>query len=833
MAGIFSGLAMGGIAGWIIALPLANRIENGSRFLPALWRIAVVAALVLVLLPLDPKATLARTALADWNLPERVYQLLKPAMLWAGLGLVCGVSGYSRQARRWGGAGVFSFLVCAFIDAENFRFEDVVEIMALLPGLAMGLWLGERSKLAGATIQVEVHGTIAVAGSDGKSPLSSPAPYDVSESREDVRISRIAVTPVPELFTKSESGREAQEEAGRMLRPLSAMSIFVRRAFALMLLTVVGWALIDFPLWNTLLAGSFVLYAALLLRYPKAWLFVIPAALPLFDLAFWTGRFFLDEFDMLLAVSMAVLLWRVPVKCNDPGTPLPVVFILLIIASVLISGAIGLLPLQPLDANTFASYLSHYNSLRVAKGFLWGLVLFVMLRPHLREMQSIRLFSAGMLTGLAGVSISALWEFWRFSDSSAPDYRVTATFSSMHIGGGHIEAYLVFALPFIWLLLWQEKRIWVKTITISVFILAIYALITTVARGGIVALAAVFITIAVAMYRTRRAGGVSRSQHYTTGVLLAGGVAVVIAGIATATFLQQRFAQTDADAQTRFSHWFMSVGLLRDNLSERLFGAGLGTFPERYFYANFDSALGIYRYQTEGENHYLSLNSGGTLYMAQSVAVSPYTAYTLELDLRSNDKTGSLNVSICEKKLFNSHLCQWLSAPVTPGIGWQHQKIEFSSGAVGQGSWWLRRPVQLSLYNPQEKGVVDVDNIRLAESNSVNLISNGDFAKGGDYWFFKSGNHLPWHTKSMWVHLLFEQGLMGIAIFLVLTVISLRNLMRGTWAGEPGSTVWLASLAGLLTIGVEDSLFDAPRLAMLLVLVLLVGVSHRMVRAPR
>lgn len=58
-----------------------------------------------------------------------------------------------------------------------------------------------------------------------------------------------------------------------------------------------------------------------------------------------------------------------------------------------------------------------------------------------------------------------------------------------------------------------------------------------------------------------------------------------------------------------------------------------------------------------------------------------------------------------------------------------------------------------------------------------------------DGWFFKSGGHLPWHIKNLWVLQLFEQGL-------------------------------LASLAGFMVAGVVDSLVDAPRLGALLVMVL-------------
>jgi len=818
IAGIIVGLTLGGGCGWL--LPLAAMRQRMSSW-PALWTVAVLGALAVTMLPLNTQATLGQTAFSGWDISERVYQLLKPAMLWGALGLVCGLSGYGRQARAGGGAAILGFLVCVAFAPQIFRFEDVVEVMALLPGLATGLWLGERSRLTDSispAVPSETPETVAAV-------MATNSPRAVIIENTDSNRALSSDSSMPDT---GQSHHEPENEA-EYQHPASAVLMYARRASALMLLAVVGWALLDFPRWNVPLAAGFVLYFALLLRYPKAWLLIVPAALPLLDLAFWTGRFFLDEFDLLLMVTLAALLFRAPLKRSD--TKIPLVFAALLMASVVISGVIGLLPLQSLDANAFASYFSHYNSLRIAKGFLWGMVLFVMLRPHLAKAQAMKLLSGGMLIGLAGVALSALWEYWRFSDSSALDYRVTANFSSMHIGGGHIEAYLVCALPFTWLLLWQDKRIWIKAIATCVFFLAIYALIATVARGGIVALAAVFLILATGMYRTMRVRGMSRRVKYTGSILLVSGIAVLIAGLVSATFLQQRFSQTDADAQTRYTHWSKSVGLLQNNWHEWLFGAGLGRYPERYFFANFDAGMGSYRYQTEGDQHFLSLNSGGTLYMAQRVAVTPGTPYTLEVDVRSNGQANNLTISICEKKLFNSHLCVWLNTPVTPGAGWQHQTIEFSSGEVGQGAWWSRRPVQLSLYNPQEKSIVDVGNLRLTDSSGVNLIANGDFAQGGDHWLFNSGNHLVWHTKSMWVHLLFEQGLFGLIIFAVLTLVAVRQLIRRSWAGEPHAAVWLASLSGLLIIGVVDSLFDAPRLAMLLVMTVLVGASYQTQRS--
>ncbi|MBI5752357.1 MAG: O-antigen ligase family protein [Hydrogenophilales bacterium] len=794
--GCAAGIALYGLLGrW-----LAPKLEQFSGA-GLLWAIVTWLPVIFLLLPWESMGLAKSDGGYFAEIAQRYYALIKAAMLWAPVGVVFVLLERQAVLRRWGVAALISyFLVALGLPDMVLQWRDTLEIWSAFPGMAAGIWLGERTLGNAFSMQAA-----AGQGVSAASQLSMPSSLGRKPAHHPRHRSR-------------RRARTANHGGGVLLGASRILSI--------VLLLGVGVALIDFPRWGALLAGGFLVYLALLWRYPNAWLLILPAALPLFDLAFWTGRFFLDEFDLLLAVTLAALLWRAPGRRIETGFSPPYLLIFLLGASVLISGGIGLFPLQALDANAFAAYWSHYNSLRVAKGFMWGVILFFLLRPCLSEARLMKLFSAGMLLGLAGVASAALWEYWRFSGSSAPDYRVTATFSSMHIGGGHIEAYLVFALPFAWIVLWQEKRTWIKAAAMAVFLLAIYAVITTVARGGIVALAVVFAVLALGVYRSLRAQGLPRALRYTANAILVGGAVLLVAGLSTATFLQQRFTQTEADAQTRFAHWTQALSLLQNNWSEQLFGAGLGAFPERYLYGNFDTSMGSYRYQTEGDKRYLSLNSGGTLYMAQPVAVSSGTLYSLELEVRSNDQTKQLDVSICEKKLFNSHLCQWLSVPVAPGAGWQRRSLVFSSGQVGQGAWWLSRPVQLSLFNPQDKGVVDVDAIRLLDPGGANLISNGDFTQGGDFWFFKSGNHLPWHIKNMWVHLTFEQGLVGLAIFCALTIVALWRLGRRWWAGDPLATAWLAGTGGLLTIGFVDSLLDAPRLALLLVLALLVGAAH-------
>ena len=241
---------------------------------------------------------------------------------------------------------------------------------------------------------------------------------------------------------------------------------------------------------------------------------------------------------------------------------------------------------------------------------------------------------------------------------------------------------------------------------------------------------------------------------------------------------------------------------------------------------------GSYRYVSEGGNTWLALNSAGTLYMAQRVAAHPGEMLRLEVSVRAPSTQAGLEASLCEKILFNSRKCQWVKVNVKPGgKEWQFHTQTFNSGEVGAGNWLTSRPVQFSLYNPAPGTVVEVDTVRLLDARGQDLLENGDFSKGGDFWFFKSGDHLFWHAKNLWVHLLFEQGWLGVVLFTLILILALVRLARTVARGELEATVLLASTGAWIIVGGVDSLVDAPRIALLVYGLLFMGAAWGV--APR
>jgi O-antigen ligase len=114
----------------------------------------------------------------------------------------------------------------------------------------------------------------------------------------------------------------------------------------------------------------------------------------------------------------------------------------------------------------------------------------------------------------------------------------------------------------------------------------------------------------------------------------------------------------------------------------------------------------------------------------------------------------------------------------------------------------------------------------LQDEEGERLIRNGDFSAGGDYWFFKTHSHLPWHIKNLWVEVLFEQGWFGLISFLLLLAAVVGHLAPAVWRGDRLAGVLLASTGGFLTVGLFGSLFDTPRIATLFfLLVVLAGTA--------
>jgi VanZ family protein len=585
-------------------------------------------------------------------------------------------------------------------------------------------------------------------------------------------------------------------------------------------LALAAWGVATFPVQPLLLALLLGGYALLIWHHPQAMPVILPAALPLLDLAPWSGRFLFDEFDLMLLISVCIGYARLPpLPRRRRADPLLNFALILLGLAYAVGLARGLLPLQVPDANAWSHYYSDFNALRLAKGALWAFLLYGLL-ARLRALlpgADDRL-ALGMALGLAGTVAVVLWERLAFPGllNFADVYRVTGPFSQMHTGGADLEAYLTLALPFLLYLMFTWRGWLAKTAGSLLLVAATYAMMVSYARIGYAAYAmAMLLTLALLwLARQRRAGGLSVRASVAMLTLAAVAVAVALP-IWHGPFAQARLARSGADLDARIQHWQAALAMRDPGWATAAFGMGLGRYPQTHAWRAAGERAATYRLETEGGDRLLRLGAGSPLYVEHFVAVRPGQDYRLSLRLRSAQPAAALNLSLCEKWLLTSARCEFARVAVpTPGA-WVPVEVHLHSGEVGNTPWYAPRPVKLSLYNLAVGTVIDVDGLSLRDEGGAELLANGDFSRGMDRWFFSVDNDLPWHIWSLPVHLLFEQGGLGLAAFAFFFALALVRSGRSAWRGDALAGALFASLAGFILLGSLDSLVDSPRMLML------------------
>jgi hypothetical protein len=772
------GIALGVAGAWASARWRVHELP--ADLWARLWRACYIACGLLAPLTMAPADSLGGWLAESSAL---LYRAIRLALPWLPFAVLLGLIGLAPAARVWTLIGLALSVLVAPALLLNFDSRDWLAWLVIAPTLALGLWVGEVTRLAPGWRDGAADGPPADAGAGATARW-------------------LDLVRHPDYH------------------PPGSLALLLGAS----LLALGATTLAGFPRFGGPLALLLTGYALLLWWRPTAWLWVVPMAWPLLDLAPWTGRFYFDEFDLLMLVTAAMLMWR-----GRPRRPrrAPGGAFLLLAASLTALTAIatlrGVWPLAPLDANAFASYWSPYNGLRVAKGFLWGALIFLWLRDcPLRGRALARPLAIGLALGLLGVGLVGAWEHHLYVGFAQrlETYRIVSLFSSMHTGGGHIEAYLVAAVPFLWLLTGRLRDL---ALTAPIMILTAYVMLYTVSRGGVAAFGVVVLLLLLA---SARMAMLTRGRRLLAPVTLLVGVALLLATGAGGGYLMQRFAASGEDWSTRTGHWRMALDLRDDGLATGLLGMGLGTFPRVYLErAPQDKQPATYAFAVEQGNTHLRLGHGDTLYFAQRVPFVAGETYRLEFEARAAREHAAVHVPICEKQLLNSRQCAWRGFDIPAGADWHHIEHEFAHAEVGAAHWSRRPPVELFLYNPGEGGVVEIDNLRLVDSRERDLQCNGTFSRGGDCWFFKTHSHLPWHIKNLWVHLLFEHGWLGVLAFTALAVVAGTRLARAGWRGNHLAWAALASLAGMLTVGLFDSLLDAPRLTAWLIALLLLGAG--------
>lgn len=271
------------------------------------------------------------------------------------------------------------------------------------------------------------------------------------------------------------------------------------------------------PLASAAVAAWMIIAAA----RPNAWLFVIPALLPILNLVPWTGSLYWEEFDLLVLGAAAAGYGRLALESAIAKRERPparsllarahLFLVTLFLGSVLISTWRGIENAGGLRFDGLLLYEDSLNTLRVAKAFVLALLVFPLTLACSRRSpdRASGMFASGMLAGLAVATLAVIWERVAFPGplDFSSDYRVTGTFWEMNVGGAALDGFVALAAPFAVYAILRARSFRGTAIPGAIAIGGVYAGLVTFSRGLYVALAVSLpMQAALLLWQRRRHG---------------------------------------------------------------------------------------------------------------------------------------------------------------------------------------------------------------------------------------------------------------------------------------------------------------------------------------
>ncbi len=608
--------------------------------------------------------------------------------------------------------------------------------------------------------------------------------------------------------------------------------------FTLMPVCIVlaGLALWSYPLPPLPLAVGLLVYTLALIRFPSIWLLVLPPVIAGLDLSPWTGWMLLGEQDLFLLATIGVLGWRAMPVADDVALPPRLAWVTgLFVVAMTISLGIGIAVAQP-AGGTDNIYLSWLNGLRMTKPLLTGLTLmpFAMRRQRLQG-DLLVLFAAGMMIALFVVSAEVVTERVAFVDlfDFHSDYRVVGPFASMHLGGGHIGAFLALSLPFAAICL-LRLRAWTAVSLVLVGALALYALAVTFARAAYASALLALVAAVLTLVITPKRGRTMPWLPALAGLLLLLPIGVGLAAASMpGSYMANRFRTMAPDLATRLSNWAGGLELRANDPVSVVFGAGIGSFPRLALAARGEiDGLSDFQASHQGRDTFLTLHNRRPIYFSQKVPLIPGRPYIVSL--RAKLQRGErLGVALCERVLLYSDNCATTTFSLTPGAAWApfSSPISVTDPNWDRGPFWPRRQIDLVLLPPAGT-TLEVTDVHLRDEAGTDIVANHAFAQGTARWYFTDDDHLAWRMKDQYLMSWFETGAFGLFASCLLFLAALATALRTVRAGDRVAACLVGSLAAIAMSSVFDTVFESPRLATLIYLVLGMAIISGRRMAP-
>lgn len=300
---------------------------------------------------------------------------------------------------------------------------------------------------------------------------------------------------------------------------------------------VLAW---NYPLGMFTLPVLFLAASVLAFHRPAWFLVIIPTLLPVIGLAPWTGWLTFEEIDLLVLATATggytrMLLDRPTGGGWHRAWPLSALAALMAL-SLLISMVRGFADADGFTFGWYQGYDGPMNAVRIGKSYFLALLLVPLINWLLCDpaQQSGRKLAWGMVLGLACATLAALWERLAFTDllNFSSDYRSTALFWEMHVGGAALDGWLLLTVPFnVWALRHARTPV-LHSLSLALMVLAAYAALTTFSRGVYLAL---LVALPLLAWQTRAVTG-TREGHTDWGPLRWSIALLLLAGMAGLVF---------------------------------------------------------------------------------------------------------------------------------------------------------------------------------------------------------------------------------------------------------------------------------------------------------
>ncbi|QHE85943.1 O-antigen ligase family protein [Hydrogenophaga sp. BPS33] len=590
---------------------------------------------------------------------------------------------------------------------------------------------------------------------------------------------------------------------------------------------------------------------------------LLATLLPVASLAPSTGWWLIDEFDLVVLAVLAGAYARMSFDAWRGGAADAAavrdrvgfgLWMALGVSSTL-SLVIGLLDAgagtgaQP-DLWTralYGGYASVFNPVRVSKSLLWALLLLPVLQhlPESRRKFMVASTVQGLAFGLAMVCALVLWERWRyvgifnFTDS----YRTVAGFWEMHVGGGAIDAYLAMAVPVAFWAVWWVPAGWRWSGAALLALLSTYAVLTTYSRGLYlaVAISIVFMLIVARVCRIQPAAG-SRVRGWSLKGLSLVLVAQAVWVLGGHTFMAGRVARVDADLLDRAAHWRDGLGLLKTP-TDWMFGLGAGRLPAHYSAevpGGEFAGQALWRHGPDG-TAVVELSGPATRQdmaydfgLTQRVDLWSEGNYRVRIRYQT-DAPLVLLLSVCERHLLYDFRCQWKhvrpEAAVADPDQW-HEMVLPGKAFAPAGRAVALRDGMFTMTVLSVGRTARIHEVALWDARGHQVLKNGDFARGLMHWFpAAQGSFKPWHIDNLYLEILIERGLLGWLVVALLAAWTGHGLARALQHREPWALALSGSLVSMGVLGLVISVTELPRVAFMLLLILL--TTSRLRRSPQ